>query len=119
MKVLTCRKLKEMDACRCGLRKFRELFGDEMKVTLTNLRKLAVWGTTGGRLSLGGKCSITRLADISESDASFFYWYAVEMEMGSDSFAELEIRHQGGNITRAEYIDRASRLMLKLLREEE
>lgn len=45
--VLTTEQLKEMGACKAGIRKFRQLFGDEMSVTIANVSKLAKWGTKG------------------------------------------------------------------------
>ena len=78
---LTIKELNKMGACRAGMRKFRELFGDVMNVNMTNARKLAVWGTVGSK----GDPPIRRVR-VERAECGLLEWFCGEKQ------SETELR---------------------------
>lgn len=80
--VLTTKQLREMKACRAGMRKFRELFGDEMNVNLANLKKIGAWGTTGDETE-----PPIRICPVEKADGALLYWLIATLrEEGRQEF---------------------------------
>jgi len=114
MKVLTTKYIKRLKPCKAGLRKFQELFGDGMKVTLSNTKKLAVWGTTRS-----GEFGPWRIADVKKSEGTLIYWFLSKHGLNTAVVVGAVVDFDYGDISRKTYVDLVSRETLRLLKEME
>lgn len=86
--VITVKWLMEQRACAAGVKKFRQLFGRKAVVNLTNLNKLASWGTKNlGRGEF-------KIVNTRNSDGSLIFWIAATLGDITNSNKSLGIERK-------------------------